>query len=464
MPEEEKKSGIIKWVVAITIFVLIIVFGVLGIMFFAKDSSVAKRIGGALPFGELSPETPRAGFGGEGSGGENTGGGIFTGAVGQPEPLFRQLTTEQIAGATAIIRGEKTYVRYMLRENGHIHEIDTTTWADTELTNTSIPRVYEAYFGNNGNTVVLRYLKLDQLTRQDVIKTFLADLVLPEQGLGATPGKLVGKDLLDNISSVSISPNGALLFFLLPIADGVSGSIVDLASGGDPREVLRNSFSEWIPQILNNGTIILTTKASAKIPGYSYLYQPTTKALTRLVREKNGLTALGDSDGSRILFNENIGTNVTLGLYNQKGYSSEEGYTIHEAGIPLTALPEKCAWGVHNRALFFCGSFQSGTRNQIPDDWYQGFLHLKDTFWAINADTAEIRLLADPQTEIKKDFDVFMPFLGNNDNLFFFTDKNSGFLWVMRIVRPESLVGEESIVPPPPTPEEASDASGSTTN
>ena len=465
MTEEENKSGIMKWVIAIVVFILLVVLAVLGIMFFAKDSSVAKKIGDALPFGTLSPETPRTGFDGKEGGGENAGGdGVFTGTTGQPEPLFRQLTEKEIAGATAILRDGKTYVRYMLRENGRVHEIDTTTWSDTELTNTDVHRVYEAYFGNNGNTVVLRYLKLDQLTRQDVIKTFLADLVLPEQGAGATPGKLVGKDLLDNISSVSISPDGTLLFFLYPIADGVSGKQIRLADGDDPREIFRNSFSEWIPQVLNNGTIILTTKASAKIPGYSYLYQPKTRALTRLVREKNGLTALGDSDGSRILFNENIGTNVTLGLYSQKGHYTEGGYTTYETGIPLTTRPEKCAWGIANRALFFCGSFQSGTRNQIPDDWYQGLLHLKDTFWMVNADTEEIKHLADPQMEIKRDFDVFMPFLGSSDNQFFFTDKNTGFLWVLRVVRPEGMIGDGSATLPPPTPEEASDASGSTTN
>lgn len=462
MLEEENKSGITKWVIAIVVIVLLLIGGVVLLMTLGKDTEVAKSIGKVLPFGELSPETPRTGFegtpGGDGGTGENNGNGVG-GSNTLAEPMFRQLTNSQIAGATTLVRDGKTYVRYVLRENGHVYEIDTTTWVVVELTNTVVPRVYEAFFGNNGNTVVLRYIKLDQLTRQDVIKTFLADLVLPEAGAQGI-GKLTGRELLDNISSVSVSPDGSLLFFLLPIAEGVSGSMMYLTTGEEPREVLRNTFSEWLPQVLNNRMIVLTTKASANVPGFAYLYNPTTKALTRIVREKNGLTTLANGDGTQVLYSENIGNNATLGLYSSKGFPSDEGAIIHESPVPLTTLPEKCAWGRIKTSLLYCGSFESTARSKIPDEWYQGVLKLKDIFyWTVNSTTLEIALLAESQKEVKKDFDVFMPFVGSDDTMFFFTDKNTGFLWMMRIVPKANTGVEETLVLPPP-PEEASDAGG----
>ncbi len=463
MPEEENKNGISKWVIAIVVIVLLLILGVVLLMTLGKDTGVAKSIGNVFPFGELAPETPRTQFNGTSSGDGGGGGNPVRDSNTLPEPLFRQLTESQIAGATTLVRDGKTYVRYVLRENGHVYEIDTTTWVVVELTNTIVPGVYEAFFGNNGNTVVLRYIKLDQLTRQDVIKTFLADLVLPEAGAGGI-GKLTGKELLDNISSVSISPDGTLFFFLLPIADGVSGSMMHLTSGEDPREVLRNTFSEWLPQVLNDKTVVLTTKASSNVPGFAYLYNPTTKALTRIVREKNGLTTLANGDGTQVLYSENIGNNATLGIYSSKGLPSDEGAIIHESPVPLATLPEKCAWGRTKTALLYCGSFESMTSSKIPDEWYQGVLKLKDIFyWTVNSTTLEIALIAESQKEVKKDFDVFMPFVGGDDTMFFFTDKNTGFLWVMRII-PKLNTGVEETLAPPPPPEEASDAGGAPAN
>jgi hypothetical protein len=461
MPEESQ-HGKMKWVIIAIGAITLIVLSLWLVARFAPESSVGKQIGEALPFGALGAESPRSGFAGN-TDNEDTGffGGVFNETTGD-EPLFRQLTEREIAGATTYTRDGKTYVRYVLRENGFIYDIDTTTWETTEISNTFLPRVYEAVFGANGNAVVLRYLKLDPLTRRDVIKSFLADITPPETG-GDGVGKLRGRDLLDNISAVSISPDGALLFFLLPIDGGVSGSVVYLTSDDEPREVLRNSFSEWLPQILNNGKIVLTTKPSAQIPGFSYLYDPSTQTLTRLVREKNGLTTLGNGAGDRILFNNNIGGNVTLNLYASAGFSSEEGFKIYETSIPVTTLPEKCAWGVEHPKMFYCGTFQESSKN-IPDDWYQGSLFLKDTMWMVDAETAEITLLADPEKEVQRYFDVFQPFMGNGDRHFYFVDKQTGFLWVMRIDRPEGSTPAlpTEVVPPPP--EESADAAGSMIN
>lgn len=386
------------------------------------------------------------------------------------EPLFKQLSVIQVAGATSVEKGGKTVVRYVARENGYVYDVDPKTGITTQLTKTVIPRIYEAYFAQGGNSVVLRYLKHDDLAQKDIIKTYIANLVLPITSASSAPalGTLSGSDeqMPDNILSVSISPDGTKLFYLLPVEDGVSGTVVNMTSR-IATEIFRNSFSEWIPQLLNSGNVILTSKASANIAGYSYLYDANKKTLSRLVREKNGLTTLATKDGDRILYSENLLGNTILGLYDEKGFGGEEGVTVYTAPLQLATLPEKCVWS-ENLVRAYCAGFASTPHAQIPDEWYQGALSFSDTFWTINTTLADLVFLADPQKDesAKKMFDVIAPFIDKGENHFYFIDKNDSTLWSMRLEKSKYTTSDEIIIPTnteiPLSPEEMRDAVGST--
>ena len=443
---------------------ILIAFIIFSILHFGKNSTVAKQIGNVLPFGQLGTETPRGSLtGGNNGEGNNPDGTV---PIGGEKPMFLQLAKGPIAGATNITRDGKSYVRYMLRENGFVYEVDPETAISRQLTNTTIPRVYEASFGSEGNAVVLRYLTRDPLTRLDVIKTYFANLDLPTSTASSTDtvGALRGDYLPDNISALSISPDGKNLFYLLPIPEGTSGTIISLTNAQPPKEDFRNSFSEWLPQLLNDGTILLTTKASAKVPGYAYLYNPKNHTLSRVVREKKGLTTQGNSIGTLVAYSENIADNSTFSLYSKDGFHGDEGIVTHESPIPLTTLPEKCAWGTIHHALY-CGSFTGGGSSNIPDGWYQGITTFNDTFWMINIDTTEVTFIADPMKSLQRNFDVMMPFIDNKEAFLFFVDKNDSSLWSMRI--PQATAIDNGGIPPIDTtltPAEQKDAAGSVTH
>ena len=460
-----------------TVIIAIIIVAVLALLvaaFFmtrgSKTSGTGTTSFGAL-FGGSGIDTPRgtgtkiAGSGGgDGEGTETT-----VSALG--DPLFRQLSAIETAGATAVEKGGKTYIRYVARANGYIYDVDPKTGASTQITSTFIPRVYEAYFALGGNTVILRYLKHDDLARKDIIKTQIADLVLPLNTAGNSTdaiGSLSSSQsqLPDNISSISISPSGTRLFYLLPVSDGVSGTVVNIASKVGV-EVFRNSFSEWLAQMLDTGNIILTTKASAQVSGYSYLYNAGDKTLSRIVREKNGLTTLATPTGSRMLYSENLISGTMLSLYDKKGYTQDEGGGVtHTAQLFLPTLPEKCVWSGNNVRIY-CGAFVSTPRAQIPDDWYQGALSFSDTFWTVNTDLTVPVSLADPKKEVNKTFDVFMPFIDKSEDHFYFIDKNTSFLWSMRLEKSKYTTSDElqmtssTTIPTTLSPEEMRDALGS---
>lgn len=462
---EEQHSS--KKTIIIVVVIVVILAALVGAFFYMKGnktSGTGTTSFGAL-FGNSGVDTPRN------PDGKITGGGVIESGdepttTDTSDPLFRQLSTIQVAGATSIEKGGKTYVRYVARENGYIYDVDPKTGVATQITETVIPRVYEAYFALGGNTVILRYLKHDDLSRKDIIKTQIADLVLPLDAAGGSLGTLSSFDpqMPDNIASVSISPSGARLFYLLPVNDGVSGTVVNIATKIGV-EVFRNSFSEWIPQMLDTGNVILTTKASANVVGYSYLYNTSDKTLARIVREKKGLTTIATPTGGRMIYSENIIGKTILALYDKKGFAGDEAGVTHTAPLQLATLPEKCAWSA-NSVRLYCGAFASTPRAQIPDDWYQGALAFSDTFWTINTDLSDLVFLADPKKEVDKTFDVFIPFIDKNEDHFFFVDKNDSTLWSMRLQKSKYTTSDElqldaTSTLPVLTPEEMRDAVGS---
>lgn len=458
MNEDQPQSKKILWII-IAIFVAILLAALYFFMVIRTDTEGGSRTFFGNLFGSGQEEdtlrTGIVGTGSDGSEGDGSGGAVTR------TPLFRQLANIPVAGGVAIIKDGRPSVRYVARETGHVFEVNPADGATTELTNTTIPRVYEALWVNGGNSVVLRYLAQNPLTLKDSIKTYLAHLELPiaTSSSASMLGSLKGEFLPDNITALSISPNGKLLFYLLPVSDGVSGTTVTIATRA-AKEVLRHSFSEWLPQILNDGNIVLTTKPSADVHGFAYLYTPTNKKLTRLVREKNALTTNTEARGVRMLYSQNIAGNTVLGLYDNAGFGSEEGVVNHEANVPLATLPEKCAWSNEGMRLY-CGAFTSTPRAQIPDEWYQGVLSFNDTFWRVTSDTSEITFIADPTTQPETNgqaFDVFMPFIAVDEEYFYFVNKKDSTLWAMIIKGDEA---EEGVEMTPPTPEEAGDAAGS---
>jgi hypothetical protein len=223
--------------------------------------------------------------------------------------------------------------------------------------------------------------------------------------------------------------------------------------------VFQSPLGEWLPQLLNDGTIIVTTKPSGNVAGYSYRYDPKTKMFERIVRERAGLTTQGTASGSRVLYGENTAGNMTLGAYSRLGFAGDEGTIFYDESVSLATLPEKCAW-LRDNIRLLCGSFVNTPSGLIPDLWYQGRLSFADTFWLVNTDTDELAFLADPKTEAGQEFDVMNPMVSADEEYFIFTNKKDGTLWSMHV--PQTTAPTESVaIPSNLSPAELQDAKGS---
>lgn len=305
-------------------------------------------------------------------------------------------------------------VRYVGRATGNIYQTFADKIEERKFTTTIIPMVYEASFGNKGESVIMRYLKTDDKT----IETFTGSL--PKEVLGAdTTGdnEIKGSFFPENISDLSISFDTLSLFYLFNIGDGTVG-ITSGILGDKKSQVFNSPFTEWLSQYPSTKMITLTTKPSANVPGYMYAIDPNKKDFNKILGNINGLTTLTSPSGKLVLYSNN---NLSLSIYNMDTRSSNP--------LGLKTLPEKCTWNKTSDALY-CSVPKFVDQLGYPDVWYQGQVSFSDQIWKINVTNNSAILVADPASVAGgEDMDGIKLAVDDGENYLFFINKNNSYLW-----------------------------------
>ncbi len=270
-------------------------------------------------------------------------------------------------------------LRYVERTTGNIYQTFADKISEKKFSATIIPKVYEALFGNNGETVFMRYLKPDGAT----IETFWG--ILPKEVLGGdstTEAEIRGTFLPDNIKNMNISPDSKSVFYIFNVGDGAVGATLDIASG-KKTQIFDSPFSEWLSEWPNSKMITLTTKPAYGVSGYMYRLDPITKSFYRVLGSINGLTTLTSPDGRSVLYADG---NLYLNIYDVG--------TREVQGLGIRTLPEKCAWA-QNSEYVYCGVPKSIPQGSYPDIWYQGEASFNDNVWRLDRNTGNGELIAD---------------------------------------------------------------------
>lgn len=305
-------------------------------------------------------------------------------------------------------------VRYVARSNGNIYQTFADQISERRFSSTLVPKVYEAYFGDGGNSVIMRYLKSDERT----IVTFLG--TLPKESLGAdiaTENEIKGTFLPEGISDLAVSGNGNSLFYILPVGEGVAG-ITSTISGDKKNQVFDSAFSEWLPQWSKISTVMLTTKPSHQTPGYLYTLNTERKELTKTLGDINGLTTLTSPDGKFVLYAD---SNLYLYLYDVSLGKSDL--------LTARTLPEKCTWG-KNSNVVYCSVPKFVPVSAFPDEWYKGKISFSDEIWKIDATTKNTEKISELFSGAKmEDMDNIKLSLDQNEGYLFFVNKKDSLLW-----------------------------------
>ena len=313
-----------------------------------------------------------------------------------------------------------TALRYVDRATGNIYETFADNLQERQFSNTVIPQVYEADFGNNANSVVMRYLK----TGTDTIETFIGNT--PKELLGSSPttaNQVTGSFLAENIKDLSVSPDGSSIFYLLNVSDNAIGTTMNLTTNKKV-EVFSSPFTEWLSQWPSNDSkskiVTLSTKPSTGIPGYMYTLNPSSgsKTFSQAFGGVNGLTTLTSPNGKLVLYADDT---LALNIYNINTKVSSS------AGV--NTLPDKCVWGSASDVIY-CAVPKSIPIGSYPDDWYQGSVSFADQIWKIDVATGNATMLLDPATETGGgEIDGTKLALDGGENYLFFVNKKDSFLW-----------------------------------
>ena len=310
-----------------------------------------------------------------------------------------------------------TALRYVEKTTGNIYQTFADKIEERKFSSTIIPKIYEAFFGNKGETVIMRYLKGDGKT----IATFVGNL--PKEYLGgdiAENNEIKGSFLPDNIRDLNLSSDTLNLFYLFDVGDGVVGTTLNL-SNNKKVQVFDSLFTEWLSFWPNNKAITLTTKPSFGVPGYMYLLNLSNKNLSKTISGVNGLTTLASLDGKLILYGDN---NLFLKIYHT------DTKTVDSLGT--RTLPEKCVWGKASD-IIYCAVPKSTGSAEYPDAWYQGEVSFTDQIWKIDIKTGKAEIVADPAEIVGEEIDAIKLTMDTDANYLFFVNKKDSYLWELKL-------------------------------
>lgn len=388
--------------------------------------------GQEVPIGEIIKNSLPFGFGEDAPGlttttstsSDNIVGESFgTDKFGSPVNNLFRISDTPVAGAVVFTRNAETIVRYVNRATGHIYdvtlpkEVGPGPIEKIKITNNTLPKIYEAYFRPDGNAVLLRSLKDDS----DVVENLSITLTPPKATSSDTLYTISSTPLRGDIGAVAVAGSGNTLFYVLRDTSSVVTSAFD---GTGAKTLLTSVFSNWRLAMAGN-SLVAYTKASASAAGYTYTLNTSSGALTKILGPLNGLVAISNNSGSRVLYSYVDNNRTKLIAKNVQNNALSE--------ISPATLAEKCVWSTKKVDILVCGTPTDELGHGEPDNWYRGVTHFSDRIWSFDTGTETAQVLAEPKESLGVDIDVMEPKLSPNENFLIFVNKTDLSLWALRL-------------------------------
>ncbi len=321
--------------------------------------------------------------------------------------------TEKLEVPKTIIRD---VVRFVEKGNSNIYDAFTNTLERTRLSNTTIPRVQEAFFGNAGASVIMRYLQNDNMT----IETYLGKVPEPVLGGDSLP-ELTGKLIQQNISDISVSPDGTQFLYLIPSGGQLLGFISDF-NDGSQRKIFNSQFNGWLSQWATDSNIIFTIKATGYAKGFAYSIDLQKGGFSKIVGSVSGLTTLVSPNGKYVLYSQSTKNGILLNILNT------ETKVVKNTQLPT--LPEKCVWNKTSTTIYCSVPSNIEPGVVYPDTWYQGITSFDDAIWVIDGTgTYDNQKILDPISEGGEITDGFRLGVDSVNQYLYFLNKRTNILW-----------------------------------
>ena len=333
-------------------------------------------------------------------------------------PKLRQISTTPIAGMSASSSPEASIVRFIERGTGHVFEANNLTVEIKKISNTILPKIYEAYSNKYGTAFFIRYIK----DETDNITNFFAELRRTGSSTSETTFELKGKYLSGDINQVAVSPKGDKIFTWNIEGDRGIGYI----SSFDEKNKVKIADTPLTQVTIDwpeANIVSVNTKASALSSGFIYTIDTKSGEMKNIIGGIKGLTGKISADLSKIIYSARTNNNFTTSIRNLKDNTSQ--------GVIFKTLSEKCVWSTMRKNEVYCAVPTDIPEAIYPDDWYRGNVSFVDQIWYLNTITGEVHLVANLIDLSKKLIDATELTLDPRENTLYFINKRDLTLWAL---------------------------------
>ena len=332
-------------------------------------------------------------------------------------PKLRLLSQEPVAGVYASTTKDKTIIRFVDRGTGHIYEANDLSMNVEKISNTTLPKIYEAYWNKNLNALVLRYLK----DNTDLITNFYAELrtVASSTASSTTPFEIKGKYLSYDTNQIAVSPTKDRIF-TWNIENKKGIGYISSFDEKNKTKIVETPLNQMNVDWPETSTITITTKGSSLIPGYSYTVNTKTTEMRKILSNIRGLSVKMSVDGTKTLYSEGGNKISTKLLNNKDGISSD---------IIFNTLADKCVWSTLRKNEVYCAVPTEINSGFYPEDWYKGNVSFIDQIWILDTTTGEVHLLANLLNLSKTLIDATELTLDPKEEFLYFINKRDLSLW-----------------------------------
>src|SRR3989344_240913 len=436
-----KTRAIVEYILAA---VLVLILGSLaGWYFFLRtqtkttvEQGTARGFGIAIPEGRANGDAP--------AGSARTDGAASAGQAAQRPSQLWQVEEKPTAGHAFIGGGSTLRLRYVDRAGGYVLDANPETGLRTRLTNTLLPKIYEAQFSENGHVTLRSVDTLGNIT------TFAGTVSTSTAASSASSSAmtLLGSYLPKNIVNLTTHPvSGALLY---TVADTNGGAVVSSEwDGQKPKALFGSAILSWRPAISADGRIFLAQAASDGVPGYAYELRKDG-TLNRLLGPTPGLVM-------RVRPGSKAETDALLWSQSARGELRlfvRVGQNTTAVQIPVRTTADKCAWVPDSASpsrkasdeqgkassgtagkdyVAYCGVPQGMAGQDFLDNWYRGAAHASDSLWRIDASACTAEMVFTPPSNTP--IDIADIAVDGSGSFLAFTNAADKSLWLYRLVK-----------------------------
>lgn len=315
--------------------------------------------------------------------------------------------TTTIIAIKKSVRATSTILMFVDKTTGYVYGDELEIAKTYQITNTTLPGIYDAYLFNNAKQILLRYLDADGKNIISIIAT------IPNVPIQGSPLPLINISYLpQNVSSVAVSASSNKISYLVA---GASGSSIYTITNNGQTLTATSPFSEW--NLSYGGEqLFATSKASAYTEGSTVLIP----SFTRIIGDKTGLTSLPSKKGPII---NSMWGNGGLVTYLFSG----NGTTLV---LPIKTLSVKCVWDSGLFAVCGVPNTIPNSSEGLPDDWYQGTVSFNDSLVLVDTEKGNTYPIYSFDEGVGE-MDITHLVVSSDRTLISFIRKQNGTLWLL---------------------------------